>query len=301
MPGTIGQEHSHLSGPGVPPASGRARADAANTYTVIRPARPWVSLALRELWECRELIYFLMWRDIKVRYKQTVLGVAWVVLQPLSMTVVFTLFFGRLANAPSEGVPYPIFVYAALLPWQLFAHAVTQSSQSVVANERLITKVYFPRLAIPVASVASGLIDFCVAFTVLIPMQAYYGIRPSLAALTLPLFVVLTIMTALATGLWLAALNVQYRDVRYMLPFLTQLWLFATPIAYSSSLVAETWRPLYGLNPMAGVVEGFRWALLGRGAPPLELLAVSTGVVALLFIGGLYYFRSMESRFADVV
>ena len=267
----------------------------------ISPARGWASLGLKELWEYRELIYFLTWRDIKVRYKQTALGAAWAIIQPLFMMLVFSLFFGRLARVPSDGVPYPVFTYCALIPWQLFAHSLTESSNSLVANERLITKVYFPRLIIPISAVLGGLVDFLIAFVVLLGMMAYYGIYPGSAIITLPFFVLLAVMTALGTGLWLSALNVQYRDVRYTITFLTQFWLFATPVAYPSSLVPERWRPLYGLNPMAGVVEGFRWALLGKTSSPGPLLAVSVAVVILILIGGLYYFRRMENSFADVV
>ncbi len=268
---------------------------------IIEPSKGWVPLRLRELWEYRELLYFLVWRDIKVRYKQTVLGAAWAIIQPFFTMVVFSVFFGSLAKIPSDGIPYPIFVYCALLPWQLFAYALTQSSNSLVANQNLITKVYFPRLIAPMSSVLAGLMDFAIAFVILIGMMLFYGIRPTLAILTLPFFVFFAIAAALAVGLWLSALNVQYRDVAYTIPFLTQFWLFATPIAYPSSLVPEQWRALYGLNPMAGVVEGFRWALLGSNTPSVGLLLVSVVVVVLLFISGLYYFRRMEKTYADVV
>jgi len=268
---------------------------------VIRPSRGWVSLRLRDLWEYRELLYFLVWRDVKVRYKQTVLGAAWAILQPFLTMVVFSIFFGRLAGVPSDGIPYPVFAYTALLPWQLFAHALTESGNSLVANQQLITKVYFPRLVIPISAVLAGLVDFSIAFVVLLGMMLYYGIVPTTATLTLPLFLLLAIATALAVGLWLSALNVQYRDVRYTIPFLTQFWLFATPIAYSSSLVPERWRALYGLNPMAGVVEGFRWALLGKSGGVGPLVIVSALVVSVLLVGGLVYFRRMEKTFADIV
>lgn len=266
----------------------------------IDPPSGWTSLGLRELWDYRELLYFLTWRDVKVRYKQTALGAAWAIIQPVFMMLVFSLFFGRLAKMPSDGIPYPIFTFCALLPWQLFAHALTESSNSLVANERLITKVYFPRLVVPIAAVLGGLVDFGVAFVILLAMMAYYSIVPTVAIVALPGFIVLAIMTALAVGLWLSALNVKYRDVRYTINFLIQFWLFATPIAYPSSLVPEPWRALYGLNPMAGVVEGFRWALLGSN-PPGAMLWVSIAVVILLLVGGLYYFRRMEQQFADVV
>ena len=267
----------------------------------IKPETGLASLSLKELWEYRELLYFLTWRDIKVRYKQTVLGAAWAIIQPFFMMVVFSLFFGRLAHVPSDGIPYPVFAYCALLPWQLFAHALTESSNSLVANERLITKVYFPRLIVPISAVLGGLIDFCIAFVILLLMMFYYGIRPTEAIVALPAFILLAIATALGVGLWLSALNVKYRDVRYTITFLVQFWLFATPVAYPSSIVPERWRPLFGLNPMAGVVEGFRWALLGKSEGPGVVLAISVVVVILILIGGLYYFRRMEAEFADVV
>jgi lipopolysaccharide transport system permease protein len=267
----------------------------------IRPSSGWVPLNLRDLWEYRELLYFLVWRDIKVRYKQTVLGAAWAIIQPFFTMVVFSIFFGRLARISSEGIPYPIFSYTALVPWMYFASALAQASNSVVEHERVITKVYFPRLILPMASILSGLLDFAIAFTVLVGMMLFYGITPTTAIWTVPFFVLLVMMTALGVGLWLSALNVQYRDVRYTIPFLIQFWLFATPIAYPSSLVPEPWRTIYGLNPMAGVVEGFRWALLGKTHAPGPLLAVSALTVIGLLIGGLYYFRRMEDTFADVV
>jgi len=266
----------------------------------IRPPQGWASLGLKELWEYRELLYFLTWRDVKVRYKQTVLGAAWAIIQPLFMMVVFSLFFGHLAGMPSDGIPYPVFAFCGLLPWQLFAHSLTESSNSLVANERLITKVYFPRLVVPISAVFGGIIDFAIAFLILVGMMAYFGLAPGWAILTLPGFMLLAVATALGAGLWLSALNVQYRDVRYTINFLIQFWLFATPVAYPSSIVPERWRAFYGLNPMAGVVEGFRWALLGKSPPSFALLAVSVAVVVLILIGGLYYFRRMEGKFADI-
>ena len=267
----------------------------------IEPSQGWISLGLKELWQYRELLFFLTWRDIKVRYKQTALGAAWAIIQPLLTMLVFAIVFGRLAKVPSDGTPYPLFSYTALLPWQLFAYALTESSNSVVANERLITKVYFPRLVVPLASVFAGLVDFAIAFTLVIGMMAWYRVEPTWAVLTLPLFILFTMATALGVGLWLSALNVQYRDVRYTLTFLVQFWLFASPVAYSSTLVPARWRPLYGLNPMAGVIEGFRWALLGKSQAPGLMLVASGLVVASVLVGGLYYYRRMEKTFADLV
>ncbi len=267
----------------------------------LRPAGRWTRLNLKDLWEYRDLLYFLVWRDIKVRYKQTVLGAAWAILQPVLTMVAFSVFFGRLAKVPSDGVPYPVFAYAALLPWQLFAYAMTEAGNSLVGSQNLITKVYFPRLVIPIAAVLGGLVDFAISFVVLLLLMAGYGIRPTLAVVTIPLFILLVIATALGIGLWLSALNVKYRDVRYTIPFLTQFWLFLTPVAYPSSLVPPKWRLLYGLNPMAGVVEGFRWALLGRKEAPGPMLAVSVIIVAAILAGGLYYFRRTEAGFADTI
>ncbi len=268
---------------------------------VLRPSRGWLGLKLSELWQYRELIYFLAWRDIRVRYKQTVLGAAWAIIQPLFTMILFSIIFGHLAKIPSDGVPYPIFAYCGLLPWQLFAFSLTQSSNSLVANQHLITKVYFPRLVIPISTMLAGLLDFLIAFVVLIAMMMYYGMTPTAAVWTLPLFLLLAVGTALGIGLWLSALNVQYRDVRHVIPFVTQFWLFATPIAYPSSLIPGSWRTLYGLNPMAGVVEGFRWALLGAGNPPAGFLGVSAVIALGVLLSGLYYFRRMERTFADTV
>ena len=268
---------------------------------VIEAGGSRISKQLRDLWAYRELLYFLAWRDFKVRYKQTVLGAAWAVIQPFFTMVVFSIFFGYLGKIPSDGIPYPVFAYCALLPWSLFAHALGESSNSLVNNQSLITKVYFPRLIVPIAPLFVGLVDFGIAFVVLFGMMLFYKIVPGVAILTVPLFVLLAVLTALAVGMWLSALNVEYRDVRHTIPFLTQLWLFATPVAYPSSLLPEPWRSLYGLNPMAGVVEGFRWALLGHTRAPGPLIAVSVGAVIVLLIGGLWYFTRMERTFADVV
>lgn len=268
---------------------------------IVRRSKGWSALNLLDLWNYRELIFFLIWRDIAVRYKQTVLGVTWAIIQPLSTTVVFSIFFGQLAKVPSEGLPYPIFAYCALLPWQLFSYSLAESSNSLVANQNLITKVYFPRLVIPIAATLAGVLDSAIAIVMLLPMMVFYQIIPTSAVWTLPFFVLLTIVTSLGVGLWLSALNVRYRDVRYTLPFLTQLWLFATPIAYPSSLVPAQWRVLYGLNPMVGVVEGFRWALVGMDRPPGPMLLVSIVVALGLLVSGLCYFRQMERTFADTV
>ena len=267
----------------------------------IAPSRGWVSLKLRELWEYRELLYFLVWRDIKVRYKQTALGASWAIIQPFMTMVVFSLFFGHLARMPSDGLPYPIFTFAALVPWAFFANGLNQSSNSLVGSSNLITKVYFPRLIVPLASVFSGIVDFLVAFGVLLGMMLYYGLVPTLNILWLPLYVLLALVTSLGVGLWLSALNVEYRDVRYIIPFITQFWLFATPIAYPSSLLPEPWRTIYGLNPMVGVVEGFRWALLRTNTAPGAIVAVSASAAVLILISGAFYFRRMEKTFADIV
>jgi lipopolysaccharide transport system permease protein len=267
----------------------------------IRPSRSWVALDLRELWDYRELLYFLVWREVIVRYKQTALGVAWAVLQPVFTMVVFTVVFGRLAHLPSDGTPYPVFTFAALLPWQLFTYALTASSNSIVTNERMIAKVYFPRLIMPLAAVGVGFVDFMISFVILLAMMAWYGIAPGWAALTLPVWTGLTIISALAVGLWLAALNVRYRDVRYTLPFVSQIWMYATPVAYSLTLIPEKWQAWYAINPMVGVVQAFRWALLGIGDSPGVTVVVSSGVVAVVFVSGLYYFRRTERTFADLV
>jgi len=267
----------------------------------IEPSHSWPSLGLHELWEYRELLYFFVWRDIKVRYKQTALGVAWAIIQPFFAMVVFSVFFGRLAKLPSDGIPYPIFSYAALVPWTFFANGLNHASNSLVGSAHLLTKVYFPRLMIPLCSVLSGLIDFILAFIVLLAMMFYYGITPTINILWLPLLLLLALISALGAGLWLSAMNVKYRDVRFILPFLTQLWLFVTPIVYPSSLLSELWRTLFGINPMAGVVEGFRWALLGKPQAPGPMIIISAVIALLLLVGGACYFRRMEKTFADIV
>jgi len=268
---------------------------------VLRPKKGWQQLGLKDLWQYRELLYFLCWRDIKVRYKQTALGVAWAIVQPLMTMVLFSLFFGRLAKMPSDGVPYPLFVFTALVPWMFFSNGITQSAGSLVENANLLKKVYFPRLAVPVASIIAGVVDFFCSFVVLVALMMYYGIVPSVSILTLPLFLALACIASLGIGLWLSALNVQFRDVRYVIPFLTQLWLFATPIAYPSSLLSEPLRTLYGLNPMVGVVEGFRWALLGTETSPGPMLLVSSLASVIVLVTGAFYFRRMEVTFSDRV
>lgn len=293
----------------------------------LEPSRGWVSLKLRELWEYRELLYFLTWRDIKVRYKQTVLGAAWAIIQPFMTMIVFSLFFGGLASVPSDGIPYPVFSYAALVPWTFFATGLGMSSNSLVGSSNLIKKVYFPRLVIPIATVLSGVVDFILAFIVLLMMMFFFmmtdtvtslslvtnalpfnlpissdGIQLTANVVFLPYFLLLAFVTSLGVGLWFSAMNVQFRDIRYTIPFITQFWLFATPIAYPSSLIEnDLLRAIYGINPMTGVVEGFRWALLGVDTAPGPILLVSSSAAVLLFVSGLFYFRRMEKTFADVV
>ena len=266
-----------------------------------QPSKGWAWPKFRELWEYRELLFFFVWRDIKVRYKQTVLGALWAIIQPFFTMVVFSLFFGRLAKVPSDGLPYPIFSYAALVPWTFFATALTQASDSLVLSANMVKKIYFPRLTLPIATVLAGIVDFVLAFAVLMGMIFFYGLTPTINILWLPLFLLLALITSLGVSLWLSAMNVQFRDVHYTIPFLTQAWLFATPIAYPSSLLSEPWRTLYGLNPMAGVVEGFRWALLGTDTAPGPMTIVSAVVAVALFVGGAFYFRRMEQHFADVL
>jgi len=267
----------------------------------IAPPRGWLDINFREVWASRELLYFFVWRDIKVRYKQTAIGAAWAVIQPFMTMVAFSLFFGKLAKMDSHGLPYPVFYYSALLPWTYFAGAVQQSTNVVVDQQHVITKVYFPRLVLPLSAVMSGLLDFTISFLVFVIIMIHYRIRPHLPMLLFPMFLLLAVLTALAVGLWLSTLNAIYRDVRYVVPFLVQFWLFASPVAYPSSLVPERWRWLYGLNPMAGVIEGFRWSLTGHGQPPNILLAVSTTMVVILVAGGVAFFNKMEGTIADVV
>lgn len=267
----------------------------------IAPPRGWIDLDLKELWATRELLYFFIWRDIKIRYKQTVIGAVWAVIQPFMTMVVFSLFFGVLARMPSHGLPYPVFYYSALLPWMYFSGALQNTTNVVVEQQQVITKVYFPRLVLPLSAVVSGLVDFAIGFAVFLGMMAYFRLVPGPAVLLVPLFLLMAVLTALGVGLWLSALNAIYRDVRYVVPFLVQFWLFASPVAYPGSLIPDRWRWLYGLNPMAGVIEGFRWALTGHGQPPSSLLAVSAAMVLMLVAGGAAYFQQMEGTIADVV
>ena len=267
---------------------------------IIEPSRGWVSLQLRHIWEFRELLYFLIWRDVKVRYKQTILGAAWAILQPFFTMVVFSLFFGRLAKVPSDGLPYPVFSFAALVPWGFFSNGLTTAANSLVGNANLIKKVYFPRLVVPISAVSSGAVDLGLSFVLLLGMMAYFHVWPTVNVVLLPLFFLLAAVASLGVGLWLSAMNVRFRDVRHTVGFLVQAWLFATPIAYPSSLLPEPWRAVYGLNPMAGVVEGFRWALLGTPAPG-AIVWVSALAALLVLITGAFYFRRMERIFADTV
>jgi len=267
----------------------------------IEPPRGWFNLRLKELWQFRELLYFLVWRDIKVRYKQTLLGAAWVVIQPIVTMVIFSIVFGKLANLPSDGVPYPIFSYAALLPWQLFSRALSDASSSLVNNQQFVTKIYFPRLFLPAASILSGLVDFFIALIILFLLMWYYHIPLTIKVLVLPILILFTIFTSLTVALWLSSINVRYRDVKYTLPFIMQAWMYATPVAYSSSLIPEKFQLLYGLNPMAGVVDGFRWALLGKDMTLSPLIWISILVMIVLLISGLIYFQRMELTFSDVI
>jgi len=269
--------------------------------SIIRPSHGWAALNLRDLWLYRELIFFMTWRDLKVRYKQTLLGASWAILQPFMTMIVFSIFFGNLAKVPSDGVPYPIFSYTALIPWTLFSKALQDASRSLVANRHMITKVYFPRMILPLSSVMAGLVDFLIAFLVLFGMMCYYKISPTVNVWVLPLFLLLALVTAVGVGLWLSALNVLYRDINYVLPFLTQFWMYLTPIAYPSSMIPAEWQVIYALNPMTGVVEGFRWALLGTGQPPGITTLVSSIAAVVLLISGMFFFRRMERLFADMV
>ena len=267
----------------------------------IRPPQGWWELNLGELWQFRELVYFFVWRDIKVRYKQTAIGAAWAVLQPALAMIVFALFFGKLAHLPTEGLPTMVFYYCGLLPWMYFSNGLISATSAIVQNQNVITKVYFPRLALPISAVLSGLLDFAIGMALLVPLFFYYHIRPGASLLLFPVFLLLAVLTALGAGLWFSAMNAIYRDVRYVVPFLVQFWLFASPVAYASSIVPAKWRWLYGLNPLAGIIEGFRWSLTGRGIPPGRMILVSSAIVLFLLVTGLIYFQKMESTVADVV
>lgn len=267
----------------------------------VEPAKGWTSLGLAELWDYRELVYFLTWRDLKVRYKQTVLGASWAIIQPFLTMLIFALFLGRLAKIPSDNIPYPIFAFAALVPWTFFANGVTFASNSLITYPDMVKKVYFPRLAMPLSTVLAGIVDFFLAFIVLLGMMLFYNTVPTAKIVWLPLLLLLALTTALGVGLWLSALNVQFRDVRYTIPFLVQFWFFATPIVYPSTLLPEQWRMIYGLNPMVGVVEGFRWTLLGTNTAPGPIIIVSSLTALMLLVGGAFYFRRMETNFADVI
>jgi lipopolysaccharide transport system permease protein len=270
------------------------------TTIYIKPTTGLAALNLRDLWIYRELVLFMIWRQLKVRYKQTALGAAWAIIQPLMTMIVFNFIFGNVAKVPTDDIPYPIFSYTALLPWGLFTTALNQASRSLTTNQNMVTKIYFPRLVLPISSVLAGLVDFAIAFVILIGLMIYYSVAPAWNVLwTLPLFLLLSIVTALGVALWLSAINVQYRDVNYALPFLTQFWLFITPVAYSASVISDKWQLVYSLNPMAGVVNGFRWALLGAGSGPDLALWISVGISLLIVVSGLFYFRNMERTFAD--
>ena len=284
------------------PSALQTPTQAAPPALRISPPGRWWAIPFAELWENRELIYFFVWREIKVRYKQTAIGAAWAVLQPFLTMLLFTVVFGRFARIPSEGMPYPIFYYSALLPWTYFASSIQNATNAIVQNQGMITKVYFPRLALPLSSVLSGLVDFGVSFLMFVAMMIYYGIRPGIPLLFFPVFLLLAILLAAGTGLWLCAMNALYRDVRYVVPFLVQFWMFASPVVYPASIIPAKWRWLYGLNPMAGVIEGFRWSLSGRGgAPPERLMLGSVLIIAALLVSGLFYFQKMEATIADVV
>lgn len=273
----------------------------AEDITVIEPKKGWLPIDLKELMAYRELLYFLSWRDIKVRYKQTIIGAAWAIIQPLFSMIVFSIFFGHYAKMPSDGVPYPIFAYTALVPWMFFSNGINQSGNSLVNSAHLIRKVYFPRIIIPVSSVLSGVLDFIIAFAMLIVMMLFYGIVPTANIIWFPFFLLLAAITALGVGFWLSALNVQFRDVKYVIPFMVQFWLFSTPIAYPSSILREPFRSIYGMNPMVGVVEGFRWSLLGTEVYHSTAMIVSTTFAILLFVSGAFYFKRMEKNFSDMV
>lgn len=267
----------------------------------IRPPQGWLPVNLTEIWAYRELLYFFAWRDVKVRYRQTVIGFTWAIIQPLLMMVAFSLFFGSLAKLPSENIPYPLFSYAAVLPWNLFAAGLSRSSNSLVGEANLIQKVYFPRLLLPLSGVLSPVVDFLIAFAVLLGLMLYFGYYPRVNMLALPFLLLLELMLALGIGMWLSAINVEYRDVAYAVPYFIQLGLFASPVVYSASFVPERYQTLYGLlNPMVGIIEGFRWAILGT-SPPGPVMLASAAITVLMLVTGAFFFRRREKAFADVV
>ena len=280
---------------------GESHAMGAVPVTIIEPSRGWLALDFKELWDYRELLYFLIWRDVKVKYKQTIIGAAWAILQPFMTMIIFTLVFKNIADISSEGIPYPIFAYTALLPWNLFSGALNRSTVSLVQQVGLISKIYFPRLIMPLSATIAGIVDFAIAFVVLVGMMFWYGVIPTLAVLSLPLFITIALVAAISVGLWLAALNVRYRDIGHALPFLIQMWMFASPVAYPVGVIPEKWRLLYSLNPLVGVIEGFRWALLGKESPDFVVIAVSTIAMMALLFGGIVYFKRTERTFADLI
>ncbi len=279
----------------------RENVRSSEKVTTIRPASKWPTINFRELWAYRELLFILAWRDVSVRYKQSVVGIGWAVLQPLMMMLIFTIVFGKFAKLPSEGIPYPIFTFCALLPWNYFASSLSGSSNSLVGSSHLVTKVYFPRLVLPLSKVFSGLVDFGIGFVILLGMMVWYGVTPTIGILFLPLFMLVAMLASLGVGLWLTAINVKYRDVVFVVPFLVQFWMYASPVAYSTTIVPERWQWVYGLNPMVGVIEGFRWAMLGKESPNIEMMLVSLGGIIFILISGLYYFKKMEKTFADII
>jgi len=281
--------------------AGKARATGTVPVTIIEPSRGWLGLGLKELWDYRELLYFLIWRDVKVKYKQTIIGAGWAILQPLITMIIFTLVFRKIADVPSDNIPYPIFAYTALLPWNLFSGGLNRASVSLVTQSNLISKVYFPRMMVPISAMLSGMVDFAIAFIILVGMMFWYGVVPTAAILSLPLFITIALVAALSVGLWLSALNVRYHDIGHAIPFLVQIWMFASPVAYPVSAVPEKWRLLYSLNPLAGVIEGFRWAMLGKESPDFVVITVSAVAMIALLFSGIAYFKRTERTFADLI
>jgi lipopolysaccharide transport system permease protein len=278
-----------------------AKQTSSPSLTTIKPASKWPTINFRELWAYRELLFILAWRDVSVRYKQSAVGIGWAILQPLMMMIIFTIVFGKFAKLPSEGMPYTIYVFCALLPWNYFARSLADSSNSLVGSSHLVTKVYFPRLILPLSKVFAGLIDFAIGFVILLGMMVWYGVAPTIGILFLPLFMLVAMLVSLGVGLWLTAINVKYRDMVFVVPFLVQFWMYASPVAYSATIVPEKYQWIYGLNPMVGVIEGFRWAMLGKESPNIEMMLVSLVGILILLVGGLFYFKHMERTFADVI